>query len=102
MARLGVTYEFPSTDDRHENKSAFQEMMAAFQAKHPDRGLILVIDELSTICALAQTKRSALIFLSFGSLVRSAKALASASSQACKKACSTIRAFSSSPTRSGV
>jgi hypothetical protein len=46
LARLGVTYEFPSTDDRHENKSAFQEMMAAFQAKHPDRGLILVLDEL--------------------------------------------------------
>ena len=46
LMRLGVTYEFPSTDDRHENKSAFQEMMAAFQAKHPDRGLILVLDEL--------------------------------------------------------
>jgi len=46
LARIGVTYEFPSTDDRHENKSAFQEMMAAFQSKHPDRGLILVLDEL--------------------------------------------------------
>ena len=46
LTRLGVTYEFPSTDDRHENKSAFEEMMAAFQAKHPDRGLILVLDEL--------------------------------------------------------
>ena len=46
VTRLGVTYEFPSTDDRHENKSAFEEMMAAFQAKHPDRGLILVLDEL--------------------------------------------------------
>ncbi len=46
LARLGVTYEFPSIEDRHENKSAFQEMMAAFQAKHHDRGLILVLDEL--------------------------------------------------------
>lgn len=46
LAKLGVTYEFPSTGDRHENKSAFQEMMAAFQAVHPDRGLILVLDEL--------------------------------------------------------
>jgi hypothetical protein len=46
LAGLGVAYEFPSTDDRHENKSAFEEMMAAFQAKHPDRGLILVLDEL--------------------------------------------------------
>ncbi len=32
LDRLGVTYEFPSTDARHENKSAFEEMMAAFQA----------------------------------------------------------------------
>ena len=46
LTRLGVTYAFPSTGDRHENKSAFQEMMAAFQAVHPDRGLILVLDEL--------------------------------------------------------
>ena len=46
LTRLGVTYEFPSTDDRHENKSAFEEMMAVFQAKHLDRGLILVLDEL--------------------------------------------------------
>ena len=46
LSRVGVTYEFPSTDDRHENKSAFVEMMAAFQDKHPDRGLILVLDEL--------------------------------------------------------
>lgn len=46
VARLGVSYEFPSTAVRHENKSAFEEMMAAFQAKHPDRGLILVLDEL--------------------------------------------------------
>ena len=46
LAGLGVTYEFPSTGDRHENKSAFEEMMAAFQAVHPDRGLILVLDEL--------------------------------------------------------
>jgi hypothetical protein len=46
LAGLGVTYEFPATGDRHENKSAFEEMMAAFQAMHPDRGLILVLDEL--------------------------------------------------------
>lgn len=46
LTQFGVSYEFPSTDDRHENKSALQEMMAAFQAVHPDRGLILVLDEL--------------------------------------------------------
>jgi hypothetical protein len=46
LAQFGVSYEFPSTDERHENKTALEEMMAAFQAVHPDRGLILVLDEL--------------------------------------------------------
>ena len=46
LGRLGVSFEFPSTRDRHENKSSFQEIMAAFQAIHPDKGLILVLDEL--------------------------------------------------------
>jgi hypothetical protein len=46
LTRCGVTYQFPSTSERHENKSALQEMMAAFQTVHPDRGLVLVLDEL--------------------------------------------------------
>jgi hypothetical protein len=46
LSKLGVSFEFPSTDDRHENKSSFEEMMAAFQSVHPDKGLILVLDEL--------------------------------------------------------
>lgn len=46
LAELGVKYDFPPSSDRHENKSAFIEMMAAFQAAQPDRGLLLVIDEL--------------------------------------------------------
>ncbi|NCO43723.1 MAG: ATP-binding protein, partial [Armatimonadetes bacterium] len=29
-----------------ENKSAFEEMMSAFHEKHPDQGLLLVVDEL--------------------------------------------------------
>jgi hypothetical protein len=46
LERLGVKFEFPATGERHENKSAFQEMMAAFQAVHKDHGLLLVVDEL--------------------------------------------------------
>ena len=46
LARMGVKFEFPSTDERHENKSSLQEMMAAFQKVHKDRGLMLVLDEL--------------------------------------------------------
>jgi len=43
---MGVTYQFPSTADRHENKAAFGEMMAAFQQEYPESGLLLVLDEL--------------------------------------------------------
>jgi hypothetical protein len=43
---LGISYQFPATDERHENKGAFQEMMAAFQKEYPDQGLLLVLDEL--------------------------------------------------------
>ncbi len=43
---LNVSFSFPSTSDRHENKGAFQEMMSAFQMRYPDQGLLLVLDEL--------------------------------------------------------
>ena len=46
LSKLGISYAFPSTGDRHENKTAFEKMMAAFQTVHPDRGLVLVVDEL--------------------------------------------------------
>ena len=46
LSKLGVDYAFPDASERHENKLAFQEMMAAFQAQHPDQGLLLVLDEL--------------------------------------------------------
>lgn len=46
LAGLGVAFEFPALDERHENKSAFQEMMAAFQVRYPEQGLLLVVDEL--------------------------------------------------------
>lgn len=46
LSSMGVSYQFPAVSERHESKRAFQEMMAAFQAKHPDQGLLLVLDEL--------------------------------------------------------
>ncbi len=46
LAARGVTYQFPPASERHENKDAFQEMMAAFEAEYPDQGLLLVVDEL--------------------------------------------------------
>ena len=46
LADLEVGFTFPAADARHENKTAFQEMMAAFQERYPDHGLLLVVDEL--------------------------------------------------------
>jgi len=46
LSGIGVDYQFPEASQRHENKSAFEEMMAAFHEKHPDQGLLLVVDEL--------------------------------------------------------
>ena len=46
LGEMGVAYTFPAAGERHENKSAFEEMMSAFHEKHPDQGLLLVVDEL--------------------------------------------------------
>jgi hypothetical protein len=46
LSEMGVTFAFPDLSERHENKSVFIEMMAAFESTHPDHGLLLVIDEL--------------------------------------------------------
>lgn len=46
LSTLGISYVFPSASERHENKTAFHEMMAAFEKRYPDKGLLLVLDEL--------------------------------------------------------
>lgn len=46
LAEMGVTYKFPSPDKVRNSKDALAEMMAAFEAKYPDKGLLLIIDEL--------------------------------------------------------
>jgi anion-transporting ArsA/GET3 family ATPase len=46
LKRIGVPFEFPQADQITNNKAAFQEMMAAFQAQYPEQGLLLVVDEL--------------------------------------------------------
>ncbi len=46
LAGWGVDYRFPARDAIPNHKQAFEEMMAAFHARHPDRGLLLVVDEL--------------------------------------------------------
>lgn len=46
LEALGVAYQFPSTDEISNHKDAFEAMMAAFENVYPDKGLLLVVDEL--------------------------------------------------------
>ena len=46
LAGWGVDHRFPPRDAIPNHKQAFEEMMAAFHARHPDHGLLLVVDEL--------------------------------------------------------
>ena len=43
---IGVEYSFPEMTGITNNKDSFHEMMAAFTEKYPDKGLLLVCDEL--------------------------------------------------------
>ena len=42
----GIDYRFPARHTIPNHKSAFEDMMAAFHARYPDQGLLLVVDEL--------------------------------------------------------
>ena len=46
LAKMGVSYVFPPADKVTNHKNCFEDMMAAFQAVHPDHGLLFVVDEL--------------------------------------------------------
>lgn len=46
MADWGTPFRFPAADKVKENKTALEDMMAAFHKKFPDQGLLLVVDEL--------------------------------------------------------
>ncbi|MCA2972183.1 MAG: ATP-binding protein [Acidobacteriaceae bacterium] len=46
LAKLGVSFTFPSAGAVTNNKRAFEEMMGLFEKKFPGKGLLLVVDEL--------------------------------------------------------
>jgi hypothetical protein len=94
LERLGVTHQFPATGDRHENKTAFQEMMAAFQSVYPEQGLVLVVDELLDFLRSRKDQELSLDLSFLRELGEVCKVPASASSPACRKASSTIHASS--------
>ncbi|MCX7113570.1 MAG: DUF6079 family protein [Proteobacteria bacterium] len=45
LAKCGVEYSFPPVGKVVNNKTAFEEMMAAFEEVYPDQGILLVVDE---------------------------------------------------------
>jgi len=46
LAKLGLSFTFPSAATVTNNKRAFEEMMALFYQKYPDHGLLIIVDEL--------------------------------------------------------
>ncbi|MDQ3606876.1 MAG: DUF6079 family protein [Gemmatimonadota bacterium] len=46
LARLEIEYRFPPRDRIPNHKAAFEELMALFQERFPEQGLLFVVDEL--------------------------------------------------------
>ena len=46
LAKRGINYKFPDSSTLTNNKGALEAMMSSFESKYPDKGYILVIDEL--------------------------------------------------------
>ncbi|MDP9420633.1 MAG: DUF6079 family protein [Actinomycetota bacterium] len=46
LARMGVEFTFPDWQTATNTKDALIDMMAAFEAVHPDHGLLFVLDEM--------------------------------------------------------
>ena len=46
LESLGVAYRFPPATQVINSKASFEDMMAAFEVKHPGMGVLLAVDEL--------------------------------------------------------
>jgi hypothetical protein len=46
LAKLGISFSFPSAGAIANNKRAFEEMMTQFEDKFPGQGLLVIVDEL--------------------------------------------------------
>lgn len=46
LAQMGVVFHFPSAKETPNSKDPLASMMAAFQEKYPDQGLLVIVDEL--------------------------------------------------------
>lgn len=65
LAAIEVGYEFPPLDRVANNKDSLAEMMAAFEQRHPDHGLLVVVDELLDYL---RSRRDAELILDLGFL----------------------------------
>jgi uncharacterized protein YihD (DUF1040 family) len=46
LLEMGIDFSFPSMDKVRSNKDSFIEMMGKFNEAYPDKGLLLIVDEL--------------------------------------------------------
>lgn len=46
LSKRGITYKFPDSSTLTNHKGALEEMMGIFESKYPNKGYMLVIDEL--------------------------------------------------------
>jgi hypothetical protein len=46
LDKFGIAFAFPSAADELDNKASLEAMMTAFHESFPDKGLLLVVDEL--------------------------------------------------------
>ncbi|MGV8103392.1 MAG: DUF6079 family protein [Mesotoga sp.] len=46
LHKMGVEFDFPPIDKASNNKETLEEMMSSFCKKFPDKGLMMVVDEL--------------------------------------------------------
>lgn len=65
LAAMGVEFTFPDATTITNNKDALGDLMALFEAAHPDKGLLLVVDELLDYL---RTRRDAELILDLGFL----------------------------------
>ena len=65
FAERGISYKFPDSSTLTNNKKALEGMMSAFESKYPDKGYLLVIDELLDYL---KTRREQEIMLDLGFL----------------------------------
>jgi len=66
LSKMGVNYAFPRMDEAPNNKQLLVDMMVKFNAVYPDKGLMIVLDELLDFLR-ARDEKELILDLNFGS-----------------------------------